>query len=162
MKTILVIGGCGSGKTWVMLQLVKLYNLNLLGKVGMIRYHRNLALKGIKLLVTGIYDGSTFQGSDRLSMAIMTDLPRFLAYAEKDKFNIVCEGDRFTNSTFINTCKPIIIKITDDGVKGRLLRGSTQTPRQIQTIATRVNNIAATHTVKDSKQALKLITSLLK
>ncbi len=73
MKCILLIGACGSGKTWVMKELIRLLKLNTPGRVGMYLFHRNE-----KVVVLGKYDGSTFEGSDKLSMAVMRDLPTFI------------------------------------------------------------------------------------
>lgn len=160
MRVILLIGACGSGKTWVMEQIIKAYNLNITGKVGMYYFHRNEK----NLLVLGKYDGSTFQGSDRLSMAVMRDLPAFKKYA-KDKV-IVCEGDRFTNDTFIKGMSPhlTIIHVLDDGAKGRKKRKSKQTERHIKSIQTRVNNVGrgAKHQCLNSDIALQIVKDEIK
>lgn len=168
MKTILLVGAAGSGKTWVMKQLIDTvgekvsfgYGLKgtrwFLGKVGMFLFHRTE-----KIIVLGKYDGSTFEGSDKLSMAVMRDLPVFKEFAQKFKW-VVCEGDRFMNKTFIEGMKPVIIKITNDGSAGRKLRGSNQTERQLKSLSTRVANVNADHLVKDSKEALALVLKLMK
>jgi len=155
MKTVLLIGGCGSGKTWVMQELIKTLKLTVRASFGMVSYIRDS-----KIMVLGKYDGSTFQGSDRLSMAVMRDVPEFVEEFKAYKF-CVCEGDRFTNKPFIEATKPYIIKITDDGSAGRKKRGSSQTERQIQSIATRIANIDADVEVKDSSAALKIICKLV-
>lgn len=154
---ILLVGACGAGKTWVMQQLISKLNLNITGKVGMVLFHRNE-----KYAVLGKYDGSVFQGSDKLSMAVMRDLPDFLDYTKSKKLNVICEGDRFMNSTFIETAKPVTIKITSDGSTGRKKRGSSQTERQLKSVATRVSKVKADYEVDNSDQALKKILALLK
>jgi predicted NACHT family NTPase len=159
MKVFLIIGACGSGKTWIMKEVIKKYSCNTLGKVGMFYFHRNNS----GLVVLGKYDGSTFEGSDKLSMAIMRDLPEFLEWCKKEKFNVVCEGDRFTNETFIREAKPTMIGILDDGTNGRSKRGSNQTERQIKAIQTKVKNKLplCSHQVKDSKEAYKTLVKML-
>jgi hypothetical protein len=158
IKSILLIGACGSGKTWVMRQLIEKYKLLTLGKVGTIYFHRNS-----KVAVLGKYDGTTFEGSDKLSMAVMKDLPKFLEFVKKHDLIIVAEGDRFTNKTFIELACPKIFKITDDGAKGRLKRGSSQTERQIKSIATRVSNLGKTaDEAADSSEALRKIAKEIK
>lgn len=161
MKVFLLIGACGSGKTWVMQEIMKHFNLDKPGKVGMFYYHRNY-----KLMCLGKYDGSKFQGSDRLSMAIMRDVPDFKEYIIKNKMVVVCEGDRFMNDTFISAMRPniTIIAITDDGSKGRKKRKSTQTERQIKSIQTRVCKLigSAKHVCNDSTIALQLLKDELK
>lgn len=154
MKTILVIGDCGCGKTWVMEQLIKKYKLCQLGKVGMFYYHRNE-----DIIVLGKYDGSTFQGSDRLSMAVMRDLEQFKKFA-KGK-TVICEGDRFMNSTFIKGTNPTVVKIINDGKEGRKKRGSRQTERQLKSIHTRVEKIPAKHNVLNSKIALQAVVEII-
>ena len=158
MKVILLIGACGSGKTWVMKELIRKLKLNTLGRVGMFLFHRD-----VKFLVLGKYDGTTFEGSDKLSMAVMRDLGMFKA-AHKDK-TVICEGDRFTNRTFVEGVKPTIVVINNDGSEGRKKRQSNQTERQIKSIQSRVNNFVEEfkpkYTVKSSVEALKLITTKL-
>lgn len=158
IRPILLIGGCGSGKTWVMKKLIELFKLETLGKVGTCYFHRN-----DKVLVLGKYDGSTFEGTDKLSMAVMTDVPKFLEWAKSKKLLVIAEGDRFTNKNFIAIAKPIIIHIVDDGAAGRKKRKSSQTERQIKSIATRVKNIGggATHQSSTSDTALKLIVEYI-
>jgi hypothetical protein len=161
MKVFLVIGACGSGKTWIMEQIVKHYKLDMPGKVGMFYYHRNY-----KLMCLGKYDGSTFQGSDKLSMAIMRDVPEFKKYIAKNNMVVVCEGDRFMNDTFIKAMRPNIniIAILDDGAKGRKKRKSTQTERQIKSIQTRVSKLvgSAKYQCVDSTEALRVLKEELK
>lgn len=153
---LLIIGTCGTGKTWVMKQLMKHLGISSIYsyKTGLYTY---LKKGGVMLL--GKYDGSTFEGSDRLSMSIMTDNPKMKA--EFEDHIVIGEGDRFTNSTFINTFKPTILKINGDGVEGRLKRGSSQTERHLKSIATRVNNIEADHEFENSQECLDYITKIL-
>lgn len=157
MRNYLLVGACGSGKTWVMRQIIMKKSLNVLGKVGTILFHRN-----DKLIVLGKYDGTIFEGSDKLSMAVMLNAPALKEYANMTGRIIIAEGDRFTNQNYIKLMKPYIIKIKDDGTNGRLKRGSSQTDRQIQSIATRVGNIKANIEVSNSDDALKLLLKELR
>lgn len=156
-KTILLIGACGSGKTWVMTKLLDEYNTK---KASFKLFRFNIDLEK-KIAILGVYDGKTFQGSDRLSMAIMKDAEEFRKVKEKNNFTIISEGDRFTNKTFIDLFNPIIIKIKDDGSVGRKLRNSNQTERQIKSIQTRVKNINSDYQVQNSNEALQLIKQIL-
>lgn len=151
---ILLIGECGVGKTWVMKKLLDRYDTRP-GKIGKFKFHYN-----DEVVVVGVYDGTTFEGSDRLSMSVITDLGKFLSWAQ-DRI-VICEGDRFTNSTFISQAHPIIFKIQGNGEKGRALRGSKQTERHIKAIATRVGNIKEDITANDSAEAYELILKLIK
>ena len=112
-------------------------------------------------LIMGKYDGTTFEGTDKLSMAVASDYPKLKQYNVMDKI-IVAEGDRFTNGTFIKLFNPYIIKISDDGAKGRKSRGSNQTQRHLKAIVTRVANINEDVTVGNSEQALALLLDMTK
>ena len=154
-QRILIVGIPGTGKTWVMKELIKLYECNTRQKLKKFWWHTNK-----DVYVVGKYDGSTFEGSDRLSMAIMLDLDLFLEHTE-NKIAIF-EGDRFMNSTFIGKAKPTIIKITGDGKEGRDKRGSEQTETHLKRMTTRVANTNAHYEVKDSGEALAKVNELIK
>jgi GTPase SAR1 family protein len=151
MRNILLIGACGVGKTWVMSNIVK--DLNKRGKIGLFRFHYN-----DKVVVPGIYDGSMFQGSDKLSMAVTKDLDKFSKWAHNKI--VIYEGDRFTNAKVLSQ-SPYVIKIAGDGSKGRSLRGSEQSERHLKSIATRVANIQEDVLVEDSVEALIRIRKMI-
>lgn len=152
-SNILLIGNCGVGKTWVMLQL-----LSRLRMCKQVKYNRLWWLTNGRVNLIGKYDRTAWQGSDKLSMAVMLDVPAYLD-SFSDKYT-VWEGDRFTNSKFIAKAKPFIIRIEGSGETGRYLRGSEQSERHLKAIATRVSNIPANMTVESSKAALDYICSL--
>jgi ABC-type dipeptide/oligopeptide/nickel transport system ATPase component len=156
-NVILLIGNCGSGKTWVMKQIIHEYKLNQKAKVGKFVFQTNGTLS-----VLGNYDGSMFEGSDKLSMSIMTDCGLMETVAKKHGMKIICEGDRFTNTTFIKRFNPTIIKISDDGSQGRLKRKSSQSEQHLKRIQTRVQNTKANICVENSNHALQVIKGMLK
>lgn len=151
MRNILLIGACGVGKTWVMSNIVK--DLDKRGKIGLFRFHYN-----DKVVVPGIYDGSIFQGSDKLSMAVTKDLDKFTQWSEGRI--AIYEGDRFTNSKILSQ-SPYVIKIQGDGRGGRLIRGSEQSERHLKAIATRVANIQEDVLAEDSQEALEIIRKMI-
>jgi hypothetical protein len=151
---ILLIGMCGTGKTWVMQQLIDYYLLTIKRKAGKIYYHTDN-----RIVVLGKYDGSMYQGSDKLSMSVMTDVDAFLSWNKNTI--VIAEGDRFTNGKFIGKANPIVIKITDDGVVGRLKRNSSQSDRHLKSMQTRVSNIIADRNVINSIEALELIKNII-
>lgn len=155
MNTYLVIGECGSGKTWVMKELIKHFGINDKGKMAKINYN----IKG-DVIILGNYDGTTFEGSDRLSMAVAADFEPFRQWTSGK--TIICEGDRFTNQKFIDIFKPTIIRILDDGRLGREFRGSTQSERQLKSIRTRVNKIKAEHEFQTSSEVFQWIKKQIK
>ena len=156
VRIVLLVGVQGSGKTWVMKQLIERFKCVSKKKIGKIRYHTNS-----ELIVVGKYDNSMYEGSDKLSMAVMSDYDTFMQF-NRNCF-IVMEGDRFTNGRVVNHPEhnPFVIKITDDGKKGREQRGSNQKEDVIQRMQTRINNIDANKDVLDSNSALELITHLI-
>ena len=151
---ILLVGACGTGKTWVMKNLIKEKKAEKLCKIGMVYYHSSGPVN-----IIGKYDNSVFEGSDRLSMAVVKDVPKFLSY-NIHRVNIF-EGDRFTNQSFLAYADPVVIKILGDGSAGRKKRGTDQSERHIKSISTRVANFKSDHVVEDSAGALKLILKLI-
>lgn len=137
-----------------MRQLIESLGLEEEERVGLYTYRHNG-----RVCVLGKYDGSMYEGSDRLSMGIMRDNAAFLESARWR--TVVAEGDRFTNSTFIRDFKPFIIKISDSGIAGLRARSSTQSERHLKAIRTRVERIKADHMVKDSKECLAFLKLVL-
>lgn len=156
-NNILIVGCCGTGKTWIMLSLIEMYNASLKDKEGLVRYNHN---EDRTINVVGNYiPGETFQGSDKLAMNVMRDTPTFVEN-NSQAINIF-EGDRFSNSKFIAKCNPIIIKILGDGEEGRIKRGSNQTERQLKSITTRVGNIDANLEFNNSQETLDFIVKFI-
>lgn len=156
-KTVLLIGNCGAGKTWVMSEIIEHKELTIKGKFGLFKFRTN---KENSICVLGKYDGSTFQGSDKLSMAIAKDFERFKKFSDKKNWLILAEGDRFMNKRFISVFNPYIIKINDDGKRGRKIRQSKQTDRHLKAISTRVKNITPSIELENSEEALSFIVKL--
>ena len=152
---VLLIGRQGTGKTWVMKSIIESRKCQRGQKIGLIYW-----LTSGDVNVLGKYDGSMYEGTDRLSMAVMKDYDRYLALAG-GKFTLL-EGDRFTNFGVMNhSKKPFIIKIDNDGSKGRALRGSKQSEAALKRMKTRIGNIDADVNVKDSNEALEVIQKLI-
>lgn len=147
-------GRPGTGKTWVMKQLIKHYDCIQEGKVGLIDYVSN----GM-VVITGKYTGDTFEGSDKLSMAAISSVGDLIDSLTGS--SIVFEGDRFTNSTMLSF-NPIIINIEGDGAEGIEMRGSSQTPQRLKAMATRYNNYCYHYRVGSSDQALELVKNIIK
>lgn len=157
MRNILIIGDCGSGKTWVMKQVIKKVSAKERCKFNLIRF-----LKKDKLCLLGKYVGETFDGSDKLSMAVSRDFEKFNFFLKKNNYYCLCEGDRFTNKKFLLLFNPIVIRIKDNGENGRKTRGSKQSEQHLKRINTRVNNIKADIEVMNSTEALKKINEIIK
>jgi hypothetical protein len=156
MNNYLIIGGCGTGKTWIMKQLIKDFQINESRKEGL--YHYSINQK-YYVVVLGKYDGTMFEGSDRLAMNIMADNEKMVDVFSK--YCVIAEGDRFTNSTYIAAFKPIILRIKGDGAEGRAKRNSQQTERHTKAIATRVNNILPHFEFANSQECLNFVENEL-
>ena len=150
---ILLTGRPGTGKTWVMKQLIEHYELTEKGKVGLIDYVANDSV-----LVTGNYVGDIFDGCDKLSMAAISST-RDLIYETPGLVRLY-DGDRFTNKTFL-TYDPIIINIMGDGSEGRAKRGSNQTEARLKAMATRYDNYQYNYRVESSDAAFELVKEII-
>lgn len=157
MKVFLVVGACGVGKTWVMKSLIKALGVSKVYsyKTGLYQY-----LKSKGVIILGKYDDSIYEGSDRLSMAVMTDNEKIRPIFESVNF-VIGEGDRFTNSSFIQDFHPTILKILGDGRDGRIKRGSGQSERHLKSIATRVSNVEADVEFDNSSLCLSYLLTQL-
>lgn len=150
-NNILIIGECGVGKTWVMLQLIEKFKCIYPAKSKLLRYSTN---DENSINITGKYEeGAVFQGSDKLAMNVMSSVDEFLD-ENWESINIY-EGDRFSNSKFIDKVDPVIIRINGNGKEGREKRGSNQTERQLKSIRTRVNNLTEANSGKKSTVAVR-------
>lgn len=156
---ILITGTCGVGKTWIMKQLIDTFEVKKAEKYGLYHWvYRDDNERSLAIL--GKYDGTMFEGSDRLAMNIMAH--NLEAKKLLDKFDVVvAEGDRFTNQSFIRDFNPIIVRIKGDGKEGRAKRGSSQTERQIKSITTRVNNIIPHYAVPNSEECFNFVVNCI-
>src|SRR5210317_302939 len=157
MINVLITGNCGVGKTYLMNKIIEKYELNETGAFGIFKYigndsRENQVAGNIRL--AGVYDGTMFEGTDRLAMDVMRVMETYLLGQGCRKLINIFEGDRFTNKKFIALANPFIIKIKGDGSEGRLKRGSNQTERHLKSIATRVANIEEDFAFNNSEEAV--------
>jgi ABC-type dipeptide/oligopeptide/nickel transport system ATPase component len=153
MKTILIVGNCGSGKTWVMKQLLTELNADRAVKRGLWHYRTDHDRVGI----IGKYEGHMYDGSDRLSMALMKEALDFREHQRQQGLTMIGEGDRLMNKTFLKVFRPTIIKITDNGTQGRKLRKSNQSAQHLQRVQSRVNSFPHHYLVSNSFSALSCV-----
>lgn len=159
VNKVLLIGVQGTGKTWVMKSMINRFRCLRRKKIKTLYFHQSEEYEGKSIIVTGKYDNSTFEGSDKLSMAVMRDYPTFLAYTQP--YFVLLEGDRFTNSTVLEKHqRPFVIKIDNDGSEGRELRGTNQSEKALKSMQTRIDNITPDVVVKNSTEALCLIETM--
>lgn len=132
MKCIGLIGEPAVGKTTIVRGVIK----------GLVGYERNrlgkakwMEFKNERLIVMGSYNGHTFDGTDRLSMACYSDLESAVYYFvhHKQGYNILWEGDRLSRKRWLDATsnyyetKLFHLYAEDDAVKSRRdLRGTKQ------------------------------------
>lgn len=111
IKLIAIGGEPATGKTSLMFELIKLADDWKLVKPQ--KLLDAMWSEKLRTYILGKYenDGNIFQGTDRLSMAVQPDATKFittLAYEanteHNDVVNIIFEGDRLFNNSFLEVC----------------------------------------------------------
>lgn len=109
--------------------------------------------KGIEqgnVAMLGVFDGTTFEGTDRLSMTVIgdaIDYVRTLA-ADGGKHVLLVEGDRLFNERFLRETKAalVLIDAAPDVLEARHReRGDSQTPTFLKGRRSKVENFAKRH-----------------
>jgi dephospho-CoA kinase len=137
---IIAIGGePASGKTTLMKRILKEFLPLKKFKFGLVR---GLYCEKRKLYFIGIYDGSVFSGTDKLSMAVQ---PVFLTLLDKIKNGVfVFEGDRLFNQSLFDKkqCKIFVIEANKQILKLRHeQRADNQTEKFKKAKKTKIKNI---------------------
>ena len=168
MPKITIIGGLqASGKTTLMRMIRKNLGEPIINKLGTLHYEEY-----DNHIVYGIYNGDTFDGTDKLSMAVMNDALNHLKHNNKD---ILIEGDRLFNLKFLDSAKVLgyDIKIIICTVSDNLVlinrfkkRGQMQKESFIKGRLTKINNVTAKYgsTIIDTKSGIdkKIICSFVR
>ena len=154
MKVTFFIGVPGTGKTTLMREkLAKLRKVEQdeLVAEGMVKYHR---FNEQKVLILGIYDESTFAGTDRLAKSCG---PKFREWvvdnAESyEGWELLLEGERFMNDKTMpslfqqESMKLVCLKVTEEElVRRREARNNTQNETWLKGMTTRVQNVCNTY-----------------
>jgi hypothetical protein len=141
MKTILMYGLPGSGKTTVMLKLMSMFDGWERITTPFVHYRR----PGMN--VFGDYEPNAdkpFLGTDRLSMAVQPDAIKFINHNDNVGFTNFIEGSRLFTSSFINEVKPklVVLRCNKLLIESRFKeRGSQQSEKWLASCETRLNNI---------------------
>jgi broad-specificity NMP kinase len=100
MRKIVAVGGSpGTGKTTLFREFMLSYDWNKCEPKKMLPA---LFCEELNLYVLGKYEeGETFAGTDRLSMAVQ---PIAQEFASETKANLLFEGDRIFNQSFLEFC----------------------------------------------------------
>jgi hypothetical protein len=112
---LLGIGGePATGKTALMVWAMNELNLHDTAREISLGVCRGLYWAKAKVMVLGVYDGSLFQGTDRLSMAAQPDAVRLIQSLESsheayDGHTVIFEGDRLFTQSFLVSCKDLLV-----------------------------------------------------
>ena len=155
MITVIGIGGePATGKSSLFSELI-----NLVGEPRPIKYRvcQAAAYDAAQIIVLGIYDGSTFQGTDRLSMGVQPHALEFVTRLHKNAgyhgWRVLFEGDRLFNSKFISSIQsagiPHHFYVLEAGEAMKSQRhhnrGDTQTATWLKGRVTKTQNILSAH-----------------
>jgi len=146
MRKIIAVGGQpGTGKTTLFREFIDNYEWR---KCEPKKLLNALYCEDIDTYILGKYeDGETFAGTDRLSMAVQ---PVAQEFVKETKSNILFEGDRIFNQSFLEyvmalpavDLQVVYLKVPDDMLKQRYAdRGSDQSEIFLKGRATKYNNI---------------------
>ena len=144
MKTIALIGEPATGKTTIAREVLRRLGPGVGFKSGLLRgtVHGNVH-------VFGIYGAGTFDGTDKLSMAVQPHAVEFINRIKSEANAVVFfEGDRLGNIKFLSECDRagelscfFLSATINNLVKRHNSRGDTQTPTFLSGRRTKVANI---------------------
>jgi broad-specificity NMP kinase len=146
MRKIIAVGGQpGTGKTTLFRSFIENYEWV---KCEPKKLLNALYCEEIDTYILGKYeDGETFAGTDRLSMAVQ---PVAQEFVKETKSNILFEGDRIFNQSFLEfvmalpevDLQVVYLKVPDELLKQRYQdRGSDQSETFLKGRATKYNNL---------------------
>lgn len=176
-KVIAVIGEPGTGKTTLFRKFIEKYNWVNEEPVKLVY---SMYCKEKDLYIIGKYEeGEIFAGTDRLSMAVQPEAVKFI---NSTKSNILFEGDRLTNTKFLDfilsledtEVNIIILNVDQNILRERYeARGSDQSETFLKGRKTKISNIRSNFeymdyitifnnkTEDDQKQILNFLESNL-
>jgi broad-specificity NMP kinase len=146
MRKIIAVGGQpGTGKTTLFRKFMEGKTWERVEPKKMLPA---LYCQELDLYILGKYeDGETFAGTDRLSMAVQ---PVAQEFVKETTSNILFEGDRIFNQSFLEFCmnmqgidlQVVYLKVPDSTLKERYIeRGSDQSETFLKGRATKYSNI---------------------
>lgn len=149
VNVIYIAGVPASGKTTLFKRIREhLFNEATEFKFGKCKGVENGAFK-----MLGVFDGSTFEGTDRLSMTVIDDAIAYVKQLDKSKKKnvIFVEGDRLFNIRFLRETKALLLLIdADERVlkKRHAKRGDNQTETFLKSRRSKVENFVKKYNVQ--------------
>jgi deoxyadenosine/deoxycytidine kinase len=159
MRIVYYIGEPGTGKTTLMRGILDEYRKveqDELVEDGHVKYHR---FANQKVIVLGIYDDSTFAGTDRWSKVVGPKFREWLI-ANRENYSdwtVLGEGERLSNAPNMDamfdeeSMKLVCLKVSEEELeRRRAARNNTQDPKWMKGMRTRIVNLcrAYPHTVE--------------
>jgi len=146
-KVIGLGGEPATGKTTIIKKLREFFNLTPFS-YGQVK---GVYDKEKKVYFIGVFDGSTFEGTDKLSMAVQPFFIKFLNWCEGGI--VIFEGDRLFNQSLFDrdfNFVKIIIKADEEILESRHKeRGDTQSNKFLKSKKTKIENI-----IKNNKDCI--------
>ena len=101
----------------------------------------------------GVFDGSLFEGTDRLSMAVIGDALSYISSlrAEGERHVVFVEGDRLFNYRFLKESQAVLLLIDANErvlAQRHIDRGDEQTERFLRSRRSKVENFIAKYHVQ--------------
>lgn len=157
IKTVGIGGEPATGKTSLMVQI-----LSTLGASRTLSYKK--LVKGhfyddAKVVVIGVYDGSLFAGTDRLSMAVLPEAIAFLNQLASrpayDGWTVLFEGDRLFNAKLFDAAQKLgeltlfLLSASDEELEKRHGdRKDNQNPTWLAGRRTKYKNLQGQYPIK--------------
>jgi dephospho-CoA kinase len=139
-KVIYLAGVPASGKTTIFKRIRSKYFTNCKDiKYGLVR---GIATNDDKYIMLGVFDGTDFEGTDKLSMSVINDAVKFCNQQQK-RCVIFIEGDRLFNIRFLQETNATlyIIDASQEVLKARhAKRSDNQNERFLRSRRTKVEN----------------------
>ena len=172
-KVIYIAGVPASGKS----SLMTLVRDNLFADFKEFKHGlcRGIESADGKYKMLGVFDGSTFEGTDKLSMTVINDAIRYIKGLQQDKAKIVVfvEGDRLFNVRFLKETHALLLVIDADEQVLRMRhreRGDQQTGEFLKSRRSKLENFIRKYkigrnwnnTLQDQEQILTYILKTAK
>ncbi len=106
-----------------------------------------------KFKMLGVFDGSLFEGTDKLSMTVIDDAIDYIKKLDADagRHVVFVEGDRLFNYRFITETKALLLLLdaNERVLEARHIeRGDTQTETFLKSRRSKVDNFASKYNIK--------------
>jgi len=166
-RVLYIAGVPASGKSCLIQQVRQKFDISEPVKYGKCRAVKN---RDGTIYVLGVFDGSAFEGTDKLPMDVIDDAIAFIKELSKDNRDIavLAEGDRLFNARFLNEVRAtlLLIDANAEELEARhLIRGDNQSEQFKRRCRTKIENFARKYGISrvlnnDQRDAHKIFTRI--